>query len=971
MKDWTWPALACAVGCALARPVLAQAQAPQADVLAQPQRLSAWLAERGEGANADFWAWFTAQEKARAQADWPVWRERLAAQWRVPRDGAGGADGAVAPALADWLQTAQPQGRVPLGATQVPWLQANPARDPLLAPGDRLLRLGADRPVGVLGAQGVCWLAHRPQAFAQDYLQACGVDRAGLLPGQQVWVIQPDGRVRALRLASWAPEHTPELAPGALIWLGWPQQALRPGLDDADRSALAQETADWLARLWPAPQGLDLPLWRQAAWPAEVLPPGGARFDPQATASDWGVVGLLQTPTARMRPAGTLAVGYQQASPYSWLNVTMQPLPWLEAGFRYMDVANRAYGAESFSGTQSYKDKSVDLKVRLLSESDHVPELALGARDLGGTGLFGAEYLVAGKRWGRLDASLGLAWGYLAGRRTLGNPLSGLLGSAWSERPQSTSNVTQAGDVNAGKLFHGRTALFGGVQYQSEWGPVFKLEYDGNNYQHEPLGNVLAQRSPFNLGLVHSLRPGVDLSVGYERGNTWSFGLTLWTDLSRTHMPKLADEPVPAVSPLRPPPGRVPDWQRTQSDVQALTDWRVERMAREGDRLVLDVSESDAPYRQPRLDKAWAVLHRDAPPEVQRFEVRHRQVGDVLAVQSQDRDQWLQPQLQPQRTTEPPAPPELSFAPVQASAPAEPLLPETGMAWPRFWPSLSLIQTLGGPDAFMLYQLSAALDGEWRLPADVRAAGRVRARLLSNYDRFEFSGHSSLPRVRTQVREYLTTSRVTMSNLYLGKAARLATNWSASVYGGYLEEMFAGVGGEVLYRQPGSRWAVGVDVNQVRQRDFAQDFGLRDYSAKTGHVSLYWQTPWQNVDMALQAGQYLAGDRGATLSLSRVFENGLRMGAYATRTNVSAQAFGEGSFDKGVFVSIPFDAFLTRSSKATAQFNWVPLTRDGGAALIRPMRLIDATSWLGAPERAFRPAVLPDDQVMPDARQRP
>ena len=91
-------------------------------------------------------------------------------------------------------------------------------------------------------------------------------------------------------------------------------------------------------------------------------------------------------------------------------------------------------------------------------------------------------------------------------------------------------------------------------------------------------------------------------------------------------------------------------------------------------------------------------------------------------------------------------------------------------------------------------------------------------------------------------------------------------------------------------------------------------------------------------------GRYLAGDFGATLDMSRVFRNGVTIGAFATKTNVSAAQFGEGSFDKGVYLSIPFDAMLTRSSNTIANFVWKPLTRDGGAMLGRANPLYSLTS---------------------------
>jgi len=68
------------------------------------------------------------------------------------------------------------------------------------------------------------------------------------------------------------------------------------------------------------------------------------------------------------------------------------------------------------------------------------------------------------------------------------------------------------------------------------------------------------------------------------------------------------------------------------------------------------------------------------------------------------------------------------------------------------------------------------------------------------------------------------------------------------------------------------------------------------------------------------------------------------MGAYATKTNVSAQQFGEGSFDKGIYVSIPFDLMLPRSTLTRASFVWDPLIRDGGAMLSKRYSLYSLTS---------------------------
>ena len=96
-----------------------------------------------------------------------------------------------------------------------------------------------------------------------------------------------------------------------------------------------------------------------------------------------------------------------------------------------------------------------------------------------------------------------------------------------------------------------------------------------------------------------------------------------------------------------------------------------------------------------------------------------------------------------------------------------------------------------------------------------------------------------------------------------------------------------------------------------------------------------------------------------TLEVIRRFDNGFVLGAYATKTNVSSKQFGEGDFDKGIYLSIPLDALLPRSSKFALGFAWSPLTRDGGARLGRSNTLYELTSVRD--QGAFNFAAPPDN----------
>ena len=82
----------------------------------------------------------------------------------------------------------------------------------------------------------------------------------------------------------------------------------------------------------------------------------------------------------------------------------------------------------------------------------------------------------------------------------------------------------------------------------------------------------------------------------------------------------------------------------------------------------------------------------------------------------------------------------------------------------------------------------------------------------------------------------------------------------------------------------------------------------------------------------------------------------MAVGAYATKTNVSAERFGEGSFDKGLYLRIPFDVMTTKRSSSSAFLAYNPLTRDGGARLNRNFTLHGATTARSERDTGFVPA---------------
>lgn len=689
------------------------------------------------------------------------------------------------------------------------------------------------------------------------------------------------------------------------------------------------------------------PMLAQAETPAApaeqlVMPEASEPFFNRATPStfgNFGGVGLLQTPTARFAPDGEFSFFLTQAEPYNHYGINAQVLPWFEFTFHY----TRVDGVFLSTTGKKYVDKGFDVKFRLLEEQAMLPAVALGFRDVAGTGLFDSEFLVASKSWGDVDLTAGLAWGNMAEAGNISNPLCSLL-DVTCTRPAGTSGTGGQFEVN--RWFRGQTSLFGGVAWHTPWQPLTLVaEVEGNDYRQEALAVNIDQKSPLNVGAHLRLTPSVDFRLGYERGETLSLGVVLHTNFHALRMPKI--EPVQTL--LSPVPAETNGWQALDAELARVAGYTL-RSASEQDG-VLRIEAEPSLFRNDTQgrSKALAVLAFAAPESAQHFAITEYADGLPQTTVTAER-QAIRRSFYP--SDDQPALVEI----YRVSAPDIASL-NTGEAPayvaerdPIQWGLAPYLQQgFGGIEEFYAYEigLSASASATWH---DTVFEAAVKGALISNFDRLPFvSTATTLPEVRTRIRQYVDQP-VRLEALQVTQPFTLTPEINAHVYGGMLELMFGGVGSEVLYRPVGSDWGIGVDANVVRQRDPENALGFLPYETFTGHVTAYKHWPnFFNLQTSLAAGRYLAGDLGATLSIGREFNSGVVFGAFAAKTNVSSAEFGEGSFNKGLFLSIPLDVMSLRHSRTQLGFGLVPIQRDGGQMLSRRHRLWGASS-LRAPQ---------------------
>ncbi|MGI3034099.1 YjbH domain-containing protein [Vibrio diabolicus] len=698
----------------------------------------------------------------------------------------------------------------------------------------------------------------------------------------------------------------------------------------------------------------------------------------QPSQSDFGGVGLMQMPTGRMAPEGEFNFSVTGSNEYLFYNATIQVMPWAEATIRYTIVDGLPYCTDPrFCGDNEYTDKGIDFKFRLLEESQYVPEVSFGVRDFAGTGLFDSEYFAATKQYsnrsvGTLDFTLGIGWGSLGTRGNITNPVC-KISDRFCSRPGDYQLT--GGTTNTDRFFKGPAALFGGIEYQTLHEPLrLKIEYDSNDYSGDfPVTNGgvnMTPHTPWNFGVLYRLGMA-DFRLSYERGDTLVAGLTLNTNFN--DMPSFwRDTPTPEVESNQPEELSDVDWERVTEDLDKIAGYQNTRIYVDDNTVTVVGEQKKYRDRTEAHEKAAAVLHNEMPKSIDTYAINERSrglVGEQTIISKEKYRDFAQVNY---------INPKIEDATAKANN--KPSGESVYDGFERFdWGfAPKLVQTLGNAEDFYLFSVGLSGNASYWLTDNLEIGGSLYWDWYNNYDKFNYvtpPDGTTVPRVRTMFRAYQNEHAVTMSNLQLTWFQEYSDTMDQQFYAGYLESMFAGVGTEFLYRPQGANWAIGADVNLISQRDPQSYFGV--YGEKwqnvpeygrpfqvidkgfTGFVSGYYYPQWeflQDLMIQVDVGQFLAGDVGTQINVSKQFKSGVIAGAFASFTDLSADEFGEGSFTKGFYLSIPFDIMTVKPSNNRANFSWQPLTRDGGQKLGRKYSLIELTDernpWYQRPNRS-------------------
>ncbi|MEP2718498.1 YjbH domain-containing protein [Pseudophaeobacter sp.] len=651
------------------------------------------------------------------------------------------------------------------------------------------------------------------------------------------------------------------------------------------------------------------------------------------TVSNYGTPGLLEIPTADMFDDGALVFTAGMLDSTLRTTMTFQLLPWVHGSFRYAVI-------EDFDGAIGNRyDRSFDIHFQLREESRTAPALALGLRDFGGTGIYASEYIVATKTFQeRLKVTGGIGWGRLAGRGSFSNPL-GLFSDRFKTRPsRGVGGIGTTGQLDFGNWFRGDAALFGGLSWRYNDRLTLMAEYSSDVYAEEANKIGFDAGSPFNFGVQYRFKNGAQLTGSYLYGSTLGFSYTYFIDPRQSVAPGGQGDSPPPLLPI---------------DRVALASWNLEdnpqapaqkravlqrELDGQGLRLVslerrdtsVSIGVENGSYGQTAqaIGRAARVLANTEAPEVESFDISLVSNGVALSSVRIQRSDLYELEHDPDGSWR-------SFARAEVSN-AIPLVEGqlTEGAYPDFRYRVGpyFQASFFDPDSPFRYELGVVVGADYTPRPGLSFSGTIRQPLVGNLDGATRVSNSVLPKVRSDWGRYAKESDLRIEHLTAEHIWQPAPDLYARATFGYLETMYGGLSAELLWYPVNSRLAVGAEMNYVKQREFDVLFGFQDYSVATGHFSAYYDLPGE-YHAQLDVGRYLAGDYGATFSLDREFNNGFKVGAFFTLTDVGFTDFGEGSFDKGIKLEIPVSWLTGRPSRNKLGQVIRPVLRDGGARL--------------------------------------
>jgi hypothetical protein len=669
-----------------------------------------------------------------------------------------------------------------------------------------------------------------------------------------------------------------------------------------------------------------------------------------------GQTGLINTPSAEVHEEQSAYFTFNRSNFIKLGTVTVTPFDWMEASYFYYRPDDLLWG----DAKGLYLDKGFNVKFTYKPKNILLPRIAVGLDDFAGTGQFTREYVVATYDFKSLKLTSGLGWGKYVGSSSLKNPLS-IVSDRFTRRNQFDFGL--GGTPSYGVWFKGPVAPLFGIEYKLKniKNTSLKIEHDpfdyfkfsccGEGSTLESL-SVRPKDSNINFGLSYKYKDIGNIDISYVKGNSWNLAFSLGFTGNKNYRKK---------NPFNPDIENRNYMQESVKNefyldlLQNLNKNRLFLQTANLDDQTLSLSIESADHFNPVIYSSRASYIANTVANFNAIELDSIEIGHInrgnkinsikyqtkhlnlkdrmpnviikrnVVVKNSDNDSHNSHEFKP----------AVSF-PVIIN---------------NLYPDVKT--HVGSPERFLFSGIGIKATTEIQFNRNLVFYSVLGKTFKDNFDKKTSSPNSRLQEVRTQVVSYLQegSKDIYVESMEIEHIKSYVDNIYTKISIGYLEGMYGGLASEVMYKPFKGNFAFSLEYNKVIQRDFDQKFTFSEYQVSTRHLNIAYYHPKTNILAKWSYGHYLAGDKGYTLDMSRRMPNGWQAGVWFSNTNVSAEQFGEGSFDKGFYIKAPMNIFSKSYSKDTQGLSLRTMTRDGAQKLELRNKLID--SFYGASLNEF------------------
>ncbi len=683
----------------------------------------------------------------------------------------------------------------------------------------------------------------------------------------------------------------------------------------------------------------------------------GSMAHAQPSPSLTGVIGLNTIPSARMEDSGTVTAGLGTLDPYLHGFLGIQIAEPLHINLRQTGEVSRV----NADPDRFYP--GIDFKLRLLEESKYAPEIAAYLESAIGHNRMAGEALIASKKYKNFDFTAGMGWGRMGSAAYAKNPLKIMSSHFGRTRDLSADEPNQMHSWFTGE----HIGFFGGVEYFTPFeGLSIKADYNADRYSAEQASFDYHAGAPWSIGASYQAQDWLNISLATQGADKIMARLSLRENLK--------------------------NWPDHFTDRKPLTPMRTYRTATASTDAMAVSAEKDKIHlygttATPRQAHSYLKLTTDRPMTMQlRDAAIHMTnhagqdieelsitptfmsfVGSTIHLprremekanrkdQSSAEEIWHNTTI----TAKPPQPcisraGDSNYKTLNTLL--KPLCHHDRMVHDKkfihdYKLELNTEFSLSDEDYGALYR--TALVGKMRRSDDfgwLESGVGFRLNVADNLRHIEDSRLKLSYDVRSDVAEF-TKRTVALEELYTGFTHSFRTDLHMVLLGGYLEEMYAGTGGEILYRPLNSRFALGAEgwLSTKRDPDTPLNLGTQSLqNAASGHVNIWYDSPALDLTLHGKIGRYLAGDFGGTLALIKRFRNGINLEAYATATDLSdINIFGNDShIEHGLRLSLPIGQYRFLPDDTRVNFAAKPFGRNMGQSINSPLPLFEITEPL-------------------------